>query len=154
MKRPARENIHMATALMWSFRSLDPRLRVGAVVTSWDLRRVLSIGYNGPARQLPHSYARNEPGNSGCLHAEDNAIATCDSTIGGKVMFVTHSPCEMCAMRIANSGFSKVWYLFPYRDETGLNLLRKCDVGVGQLEIHNVSEILMTATQQNDAQVG
>lgn len=121
--RPSRESIHMQTAHLWSLRSQDPRLKVGAVITSHDMRRVLSVGYNGPAKGLPPEFIRNEPGNSGCLHAEDNAIAYVDSTVENKVMFITHSPCEMCAQRIINANISTVYYSISYRDTVGINIL-------------------------------
>ncbi len=121
--RPSRESLHMATAFLWASRSEDPRLKVGAVVTTHDMRRVLSVGYNGLAKGRSSDEIRNTPGDSGCLHAEDNAIAMCDSTIPDKRMFVTHQPCEMCAQRIINAGFSHVYWNQFYRDQTGHSLL-------------------------------
>ena len=109
---------------------MDPRLKVGAVVTTWDMRRVLAIGYNGPARGLPPEYIRDTPGDSGCLHAEDNAICALDSTILTTIMFVTNLPCEMCAQRIVQAGIVKVVYLRDYRVRTGLEVLQKCGVQI------------------------
>lgn len=133
--RPSREVIHMLTAFLWSTRSQDPRLKVGAVVTSQDLRRVLSIGYNGPAKGLPESFISAEPGNSKCLHAEENALLLADCTIPNKVIFITDSPCLMCAQRIVNAGFSRVVWARKYRDESGLKILESCGVAHEQLPI-------------------
>lgn len=118
----------MATAFLWASRSEDPRLKVGAIITTSDMRRVLSFGYNGLAKGRPKEDIRIEPGNSGCLHAEDNAIAMCDSTVPDKIIFITHAPCEMCAQRIVNAGFSRVYFCKGYRDKSGLHILIKCDV--------------------------
>lgn len=120
----------MKLAFLWSERSLDPRRKVGAVVTSPDLRRILGIGYNGPAKGLPPSFIRSEPGNSGCLHAEENALLTTDFSVGGKVMFTTDEPCELCAQRIVNAGVVKVYYSRQYRTHEGLHILHQCKVKV------------------------
>ena len=137
--RPTREQIHISTAFLWASRSMDPRRKVGAVITTEDMKRILSIGYNGPAKGLPDSYIRDEPGNSGCLHAEDNAIAMVDSTIPDKIIFITDEPCEMCAQRIVNANITRVYYHHPYRAHTGLSVLDKCGVPFEQIDGVSIS---------------
>jgi dCMP deaminase len=133
--RPWRQSIHMRTAQLWAKRSLCKRLRVGCVITTHNMRRVLSIGYNGPARSLPHDRCRvDAEGNCGCLHAEDNAIAMCDSTIPDKVIFVTVAPCEQCASRIINAGTTTLWYIDKYRSDVGLELLKDARITVVKME--------------------
>ena len=133
--RPTRQSLHMQMAFMWAERSLDPRRKVGAVITTSDLREVISFGYNGPAKGLPPEYIRSTPGDSGCLHAEDNAIARMNSTVSGKVIFVTDQPCEMCAQRIVNAGIGKLFYVKDYRDKMGLTILHQCRVEVVQMPL-------------------
>lgn len=125
----------MLNAWMWASRALCHRLKVGAVITTPDMRRVLSIGYNGPARGLPHDRCRNTPGTCGCLHAEDNAIAAVDSTIPDKILFVTHQPCEQCAQRVVQANIGKVFYSTTYRSDAGADVLTQLGIEVQQLAI-------------------
>lgn len=121
----------MATAMLWAMRSVCQRLHVGAVITDATMRRVMSVGYNGPARGLPHDRCKKEAeGGCGCLHAEDNAIARVDGTVGGQVLFVTVAPCEQCAQRIVQAGITDVFWLNEYRNEAGICLLQQCGVNV------------------------
>lgn len=143
--RTSREAIHMQTALMWSSRSLCSRLKVGAVITTPDMRRVLSIGYNGPARGLPHDRCQsNKPGACGCLHAEDNAIAQVDSTVPDKILFVTHQPCEQCAQRIIQAGISKVFYSMTYRSDVGATLLNSVGIPASPLPLNRTDLAWLT----------
>ncbi|KKL98133.1 hypothetical protein LCGC14_1827500 [marine sediment metagenome] len=121
--RPTRELIHMSTAGIWAKRSLCTRGQAGTVITTEDMRRVLSIGYNGPAKGLPHDRCNGEKGKCGCLHAEDNAIAALDSTITKKSLFTTMSPCVMCAQRIIQAGIGRVYFWEQYRTHEGLSVL-------------------------------
>jgi len=132
MSRPSRERIHMSTAYLWGLRSTckRPNRKIGAVITTGDMTQILAIGYNGPAKGLPNDYCRGskEIGTCGCLHAEMNAIAKVDSTITDKVLFVTMSPCEMCASLIAQANIKKVWYLHDYRNSDGQKILYECGI--------------------------
>lgn len=98
-------------------RSTCRRLKVGTVITSTDFRKVLAVGYNGNASGLPNGCDRDEPGNCGCLHSEENAVINCDSPRSvEKVVFVTHNPCAACAKRLINLGNVKaVYYGTKYR---------------------------------------
>lgn len=126
--RPSRIDLHMLTALMWSTRSVCKRRGGGpgngAVITTPDLTQVLSIGYNGPARGVPHDHCTNEVGNCLCLHAEENAIIRLRSSEAHPSLFTTSSPCVLCAQRIIQRDIEKVFYLNEYRSSDGLDLLR------------------------------
>ena len=124
----------METAFLWAQRSEDPRLQVGCVITDNSMRRILSIGYNGLASGRDKKYIRKGVGNSGCLHAEDNAIAMCDSTVPNKRIFITHAPCEMCAQRIVNAGFSHLYFADHYRDVKGLVIAYNAGIEHEQLK--------------------
>jgi len=70
------------------------------------------------------------------LHAESNAIAKLakSSNSGlGSTIFVTHSPCMECAKLIAQSGISSVYYNENYRDDVGIQFLRKSGVEVTKI---------------------
>jgi dCMP deaminase len=116
-------------------RSTCKRLQVGTVITSTDFRKVLSVGYNGNASGLPNSCDRDEVGNCGCLHSEENAVINCDSPrVVEKYVFVTHLPCVMCAKRLVNLGnVRKVFYRKEYRSTESLNILKTAGIEVEQI---------------------
>src|ERR671936_1918467 len=124
------EEVYMRMAEELAKRSTCARTQVGSVITSADLTQVLGIGYNGNARGLPNRCDRPEPGNCGCLHSEANALIKAGAQTPGKVMFVTVSPCVMCAKMIVNSNVARVYYRTAYRDSAGLDVLRRAGVAV------------------------
>ena len=51
-----------------------------------------------------------------------------------KIMYLTHSPCTICAKCIINANIEEVVYLNLYdKDTLGLKLLKKADIKVRQL---------------------
>lgn len=109
-------------------RSTCARTQVGSVITTADLTQVLGIGYNGNARGLPNGCDSPEPGRCGCIHSEQNCLIKAGAAVPDKVMFVTISPCVMCAKMIVNSGVRRVYYRAAYRDPAGLDVLQQADV--------------------------
>jgi dCMP deaminase len=67
------------------------------------------------------------------IHAESNAIAKLarshNSGLGADI-FITYSPCLECAKLIYQSGIGRVFYGEDYRDDSGIQFLRKSDVEV------------------------
>ncbi len=124
-QRPSFEEVYMDFALGISRRSTCKRLQVGTVITTTDFRKVLAVGYNGNATGLPNTCDRDEPGNCGCLHSEENAVINCDSPRQvEKYIFVTHIPCIPCAKRIINLGnVKRVIYDKEYRSKDSIPLL-------------------------------
>jgi dCMP deaminase len=122
------EEVYMRMAEELAKRSTCARTQVGSVIASADLTQVLGIGYNGNARGLPNRCDRPEPGNCGCLHSEANALIKAGAQTPGKVMFVTVSPCVMCAKMIVNSNVTRVYYRSAYRDPAGVEVLRESGV--------------------------
>ena len=98
---------------------------VAAVITDKDLTQVYSIGINGGPKGL-HDCLCVTPGKYGCIHAEINALVKCSSEEPDKIMIVSLAPCKQCAASIINApgGFSKVYYLEPWKDQEGLQLLK------------------------------
>jgi len=102
-------------------RATCDRKHVGAVVVR-D-RTILSTGYNGSIRGLPHC---DEVGhmmeNGHCVatvHAEANAILQAAKNgvrIDGATLYTTASPCWPCFKLIANSGCVRIVYGEFYRD--------------------------------------
>src|SRR5882672_11115296 len=124
------EEVYMRMAEELAKRSTCARLQVGSVITTADLTQVLGIGYNGNARGLPNRCDSTEPGNCGCIHSEQNALIKAGAQLPGKVMFVSASPCVMCAKMIINTNVGRVYYREAYRDPAGLDVLRQGGVEV------------------------
>lgn len=134
--RPSFPEIYMSMAFQLARRSTCARLQVGTVICSADYRRVLAVGYNGNATGLPNTCDREEPGNCGCLHSEENAVINCtEARETAKIVLVTHLPCTMCAKRLINlGGVMKVYYAHDYRLRDALDLLESVGIEVERLD--------------------
>lgn len=117
--------VYMRMAEDLAKRSTCARLQVGTVITDATLSNVLGIGYNGNARGFPNRCDSPEPGRCGCIHSEVNALVKAPGLTPDKVVFVTAGPCVMCAKLMVQSGVSHVFYRTPYRDGSGLDVLRR-----------------------------
>lgn len=112
-------------------RSHHPTFKVGALIVTSDNTQVLSMGYNGNARGMSNVPQSDAPGCSGLLHAEINALLKLDyNNPKDKVMYLTLSPCENCAMAIINSGIEKVVFKEKYRSTKGIEILEAANVKV------------------------
>lgn len=114
--------------------STAKRLKVGSLIVKNN--HIISEGLNGtlPNESNTCEFSKIDP-TSGevCLitkpdviHAELNAIdkvaRSHDSTVGA-TMYVTHSPCYPCAIRIVNVNIVRVVYCHEYRNLDGINFL-------------------------------
>lgn len=134
-ERPAWAETWMQVARTIASRSYDPRLTVGAIIVSEDNTQMLSVGYNGNYKGGPHEHESPEPGKSGFIHAEVNALVKCDYNFGKKKhMYVTHSPCRDCSKLIINAEIARVVFGLPYRDTSGVDLLKSAGVEVMSLD--------------------
>lgn len=105
---------------------------VAAIITDKDMKQIYSIGINGgPAGGMDCLCTLG--GKYTCIHAEINALIKCHTEDTHKIMFCTKSPCVTCAAAIVNSGFDVVYYFTPYKDDTGLNILRTTGIVVTQM---------------------
>lgn len=120
--------VYMRMAEELAKRSTCERLQVGTVITDQRLENVLAIGYNGNARGLPNKCDSAVPGSCGCIHSEMNALVKAPGNVRDKVVFVSASPCVMCAKLMINSGVTHLFYRKAYRDPTGIEVLRQGDV--------------------------
>lgn len=117
-----------------ALRSADPIHKVGAIIITDDNTQMLALGYNGDHAGGPNERESSDPGCSGFLHAEINALIKCDfNTSKRKVMYVTLSPCRMCAKAIVNARIDEVVYEESYRDTSGVELLKASGVRVRSL---------------------
>lgn len=118
-----------------SRRSYDPRHQVGTVIVTSDNTQVLSVGYNGNYSGGPNKVESEIPGQSGMIHSEINALLKMDyNNPKDKVLYVTMSPCRMCAKAIVNAGIKHVIYDVEYRDRSGLDVLESAGVSFSKIE--------------------
>lgn len=116
------------------------RLNVGAIIVKDD--KIISIGYNGTPAGWDNNCEEEMPDGSlvtkkEVLHGEENAIVKLAKTNGnaqGATMFCTHSPCIHCSKLIHGSGISKVFYKTIYRNDDGIQFLKKCGIDVISIE--------------------
>jgi dCMP deaminase len=114
-------------------RSTCDRKFVGAVIVRDKM--ILSTGYNGSVRGLPHC---DEMGhmmeNEHCvatIHAEANAIiqaARNGVNISSGTIYVTASPCWSCFKMIANAGISRICYGEFYKDQRIFDVAQKLKI--------------------------
>jgi dCMP deaminase len=99
-----------------------------------DNTQLLSLGYNGDHAGGPNCRESDMPGDSGFIHAEVNALIKLDfNSPKRKKMYVSLSPCKMCAKAIINARIDEVVYIDKYRDLSGVELLQNAGIKVRQL---------------------
>ena len=119
--RPSKEEYYLRIAEVVAERSTCPRLHVGAVIVSNDM--IISTGYNGAPRRLPHcTEVGCEIENGHCvrtIHAEMNAIlqaAYHGASTKDAALFTNFLPCKNCAKAIINSGVATVIFREVYEN--------------------------------------
>lgn len=106
----------MAEARLISGMSKDEYTKVGAVLVKSKTQFVK--GYNGTPRRMPDEVVDRAEKNNRTIHAEVNAILMAPFDTAGTVMFVTHHPCDQCAIILIQSGVREVyWHDFPTHGE-------------------------------------
>ncbi len=116
------------------------RAQVGAIIVK--NKRILTTGYNGAPKGLPHCL------DEGCdivgghcvrsLHAEQNAIlqaALHGVSLEGGTVYTTHQPCHTCAKMIINAGLVRVVYAGLYPDELAMRYLHIAGVQVDYFDL-------------------
>ena len=133
--------MYMEIAGIIAKQSYAKRLQVGAIVVKDD--RIISIGYNGMPSgwdnnceeeiKWPNGMIQFLKSRPEVLHAETNAIAKVAKSTNssdGAAMFITHAPCLDCAKLIHQSGIKSVFYRNEYRDTSGVDFLKNCNIEV------------------------
>jgi len=127
--RPDWDTIWIEFAQSIARRSIDPKYKVGAVIVTDDNTQVLALGYNGDHKGGPNTRESMTHGHSGLIHAEINALIKCDyNNPKDKKMYVTLSPCEVCAKAIVNAGIKEVIFLKEYKDTKGISILKHSEI--------------------------
>lgn len=108
----------MEIARQVATRSTCDRKHVGAVVVL-D-KAILSTGYNGSIRGMPHCDDEGHIMENGhcvaTVHAEANAIIQARTSIEGATIYTTASPCWPCFKLMANAGIRRIVFSEFYGD--------------------------------------
>src|SRR5574339_960851 len=133
----------MNIARVVATRATCDRKHVGAVLVR-D-KTILSTGYNGSIRGLPHCTEAGHMMEDGhcvaTVHAEANAIiqaAKNGVSIEGAEIYTTASPCWPCFKLIANSGLRGVYYGEFYRDQRSLDVAKA--IGIELVDLSKLLE--------------
>jgi dCMP deaminase len=140
VRRASWDEYFMRIAVQAATRSTCDRKHVGAVIVR-D-KTILSTGYNGSIRGMPHC---DDVGhmleNGHCVatvHAEANAIlqaAKNGTAINGADLYITASPCWNCFKLVANSGIKRIFYLEFYRDARILKVAHEAGIELKHVEL-------------------
>ena len=124
--RPSWEEYFLEIAKVVATRATCDRANVGAVIAKNKV--ILSTGYNGAPRGLPHcDDVGHEIVNGHCIrtiHAEANAVAQAarnGTSVEGATIYLTVSPCYDCFKMIINAGIKDVMYKEFYMSRYGLS---------------------------------
>ena len=131
------DKAYLRIALEWGQLSYCKRKKVGAIIVKDKM--IISDGYNG----TPSNFENTCEDPEGLtlwyvLHAEANAIlkvAHSTQSCEGATLYITLSPCRECSKLIHQSGIKRVVYQNGYRDESGLDFLRKAGVEVKHIPV-------------------
>ncbi len=145
-KRPNWDEYFMKIAHLVSERSTCLRRKVGAVLVK-D-KRILATGYNGAPRGITHCEV------SGCLreklgvpsgerhelcrglHAEQNVLlqaALHGVSTKGASLYITVTPCLICAKMLINAGIAEIVFEGDYPDKMARDFLREAEVRLRQI---------------------
>ena len=141
--RPSWDEYFLKIADDVATRSTCLRRHVGAILVRE--KRILTTGYNGAPRGLPHCsdvgcLRERERVPSGerhelCrgLHAEMNALLQAASygiNIQGSVLYATTHPCTLCVKMLVNCGVRRIVSREDYPDELAKKMLEQAGVRV------------------------
>lgn len=137
MSEHDKQTLKLSMFMTWAYDASklakDSR-QYGCIITNYSMNKVLSIGYNGGAKAQSDTPKSFEPGKSALVHAELNALLMLDTSEPsyGR-MFLTHSPCLMCAKYIINSNRVKFLYYDKLTNFESLVLLKEAGIRVFQV---------------------
>ncbi len=146
--RPSWDDYFMRLAYLVSERSTCLRRRVGAVLVKE--KRILATGYNGAPSGVTHCEV------TGCLrqklnvpagerheicrglHAEQNVIlqaARYGVSVRESTLYITASPCGICAKMLINAGIKEIVVAEFYPDEMALDFLKEAHIKLRRIKL-------------------
>ena len=113
------------------------RKQVGALIVKGKM--IISDGYNGTPTGFDNC-CEDDQGNTKwhVLHAEANAIlkvASSTQACDGATLYITLSPCKDCCKLIHQAGIKRLVYANEYKDNSGLEFLKKANIELLHLSI-------------------
>jgi len=128
---------YLQMADIWSQNSYCKRRQVGALLIKNQM--IISDGYNGTPSGFENVCEdENNKTKPYVLHAEANAItkvAKSGNSSNGATLYVTSSPCLECSKLIIQAGIKRVVFTESYRLEDGINLLKRANIEIKQVDI-------------------
>jgi dCMP deaminase len=129
------DRAYLRIAREWGKLSHCNRKQVGALIVK-D-RMIISDGYNGTPTGFENPCEDDEGYTKWyVLHAEANAIlkvAGSTQSCKGATLYITMSPCKECSKLIHQSGITRLVYNIDYKDNSGLDFLKKAGVEIEQI---------------------
>ena len=131
------DEVYMAMAEKLSELSHAQRAKVGALIVKDT--HIIAEGYNGTPAGFENECEESDGSTKWyTLHAEANAILKL-CKIGGassskSTLYLTLSPCKECAKLILQAGIASVKFKELYRDQEGINFLKKAGIAIKQIE--------------------
>lgn len=136
-KQEKYDKAYLRMALEWGKLSYCVRKQVGAIIVK-D-RMIISDGYNGTPTGFENICEDDEGSTKWyVLHAEANAIlkvAASTQSCEGATLYITLSPCRECSKLIHQAGIKRVVYQVAYKDDSGLQFLKRAGVAIEHLPI-------------------
>lgn len=145
--RPDWDEYFIKAAFLVSERSTCLRRKVGAVLIK-D-KQILATGYNGAPSGISHcdiggclrqklnvpSGERHEICRG--LHAEQNVIlqaARHGVSTKNSVLYITNTPCSICAKMIINAGIEEIIFADSYPDKIAFSFLKESKIKVRKIK--------------------
>lgn len=144
-KRISKDEYFLKMADVVCQRGTCPRLAVGSVLVKDGM--VLSTGYNGAPRGLPHCIdvgCRIVDGHCArVVHSEVNAIlqaAYHGTPTAGSTLYTQYLPCEHCAKTLVNAGIVRIVFRDYYKNADNAytkSLFKKAKVKILEVPKNN-----------------
>lgn len=130
------DKAYLRIANEWGKLSYCKRRQVGALIVK-D-RMIISDGYNGTPSGF-ENFCEDDDGYTKwyVLHAEANAIlkvASSTQASKGATLYITLSPCKECSKLIHQAGIVRVVYAQAYKDDSGIQFLKKAGIDLQLIE--------------------
>ena len=135
-KQTRYDKAYLRMAKTWSELSHCSRKQVGAIIVKDGM--IISDGFNGTPSKFDNC-CENSIGETHwyVLHAEANAIlkvAKSTHNCHGSTLYLTLSPCKECSKLVVQAGISRIVYMNGYKDQSGIDFLKKAGIEVVQIE--------------------
>lgn len=126
------------------------RAKVGAVIVK--NKRIIATGYNGTPSGTDNCCEENNVTKPEVIHAEINAILNATThDLQGAQLYVTMSPCTVCAAHIVQKGITTVYYSKRYTgNHDGIPYLKRHNVLCIFLSQSNLEPIMFSNPKRNN----